>query len=59
MNTTTTPSAKDKLDQARARVQTVMRAVTVNEGRLLDFETADSINRTLFPFHIRQSVVRK
>ena len=44
---TANPTIKEKLDAARERVKTAIKAVSVNEGRLLDFETADSINRTL------------
>ena len=46
-NLTTTTSAADKLKAAQARLRHVSRDVQVTEGRLLDFETADAMQRTL------------
>ena len=45
-NTTTQTHAR-KLERVRERVRTVARAVAVTEGRLLDFDTADDIMRSL------------
>jgi len=39
--------ATAKLERARVALRTVSRDVQVTEGRLLDFETADAIQRTL------------
>jgi hypothetical protein len=44
--TTTTP-ATQKLERARLALRNVARAVQVTEGRLLDFETADAMQRAL------------
>jgi hypothetical protein len=41
------PSASQKLEHARQRIRFAQRSVTINEGRLLDFDTADEINRAL------------
>jgi hypothetical protein len=46
-NLTTTTTAADKLKAAHARLRTVSRDVQVTEGRLLDFETADAMQRAL------------
>jgi len=47
-NTTTTPQTPArKLERVRDRVRTVTRAVQVTEGRLLAFDTADDMMRTL------------
>ena len=46
-NLTTTTTAADKLKAAHARLRNVARDVQVTEGRLLDFETADAMQRTL------------
>jgi len=42
-----TPAAVEKLERARASLRNVSRDVQVTEGRLLDFETADAMQRTL------------
>ncbi len=42
-----TPAATEKLERARASLRSVARDVQVTEGRLLDFETADAMQRTL------------
>ena len=47
MQNLTTTTAADKLKAAQARLRTVSRDVQVTEGRLLDFETADAMQRTL------------
>ena len=39
--------ATAKLERARASLRNVSRDVQVTEGRLLDFETADAMQRTL------------
>jgi hypothetical protein len=39
--------ATQKLERARLALRTVSRDVQVTEGRLLDFETADAMQRTL------------
>ena len=41
------PSASQKLEHARQRLRFAQRSVTINEGRLLDFETAEEISRAL------------
>ncbi len=41
------PSASQKLEHARQRIRFAQRSVTINEGRLLDFDTAEEINRAL------------
>ncbi len=46
-NLTTTTTAADKLKAAHARLRNVSRDVQVTEGRLLDFETADAMQRAL------------
>jgi hypothetical protein len=45
--TTSTTIATDPISQARANIQTAQRLVLASEGRTLDFETADEINRKL------------
>ncbi len=46
--TQTKPTATvEKLERARLALRTVSRDVQVTEGRLLDFETADAMQRTL------------
>ncbi len=45
--TTTTQTPAHKLERVRERVRVVTRAVQVTEGRLLDFDTADDIMRSL------------
>jgi len=46
--TQTKPTATvEKLERARVALRTVSRDVQVTEGRLLDFETADAMQRTL------------
>ena len=39
--------ATQKLERARASLRNIARDVQVTEGRLLDFETADAMQRTL------------
>ena len=39
--------ATQKLERARASLRNVSRDVQVTEGRLLDFETADEMQRAL------------
>ncbi len=39
--------ATEKLERARVALRNVARDVQVTEGRLLDFETADAMQRTL------------
>lgn len=41
------PGALQKLEHARQRIRFAQRSVTASEGRLLDFDTADEINRAL------------
>jgi hypothetical protein len=41
------PSAAQKLEHARQRIRFAQRSVTASEGRLLDFDTAEEINRAL------------
>ena len=41
------PPAAQKLEHARQRLRFALRSVSINEGRLLDFETAEELNRTL------------
>ena len=41
------PSASEKLQHARQQLRTAARAVQASECRLLDYETADEINRAL------------
>ena len=46
--TQTKPTATvEKLERARASLRNVSRDVQVIEGRLLDFETADAMQRAL------------
>ena len=46
--TQTKPTATvEKLERARLALRNVSRDVQVTEGRLLDFETADAMQRTL------------
>ncbi len=45
--TTTTQAPAQKLERVRERVRVVTRAVQTTEGRLLDFDTADDIMRSL------------
>ncbi len=40
-------TAAQKLERTRARLRAVARDVAVSEGRLLDFETADEMQRAL------------
>ena len=42
-----TPYAAQKLEHARQRLRFALRSVSINEGRLLDFETAEEISRAL------------
>ena len=42
-----TPDAAQKLEHARQRLRFALRSVSINEGRLLDFETAEEISRAL------------
>jgi 3-dehydroquinate synthase class II len=44
---TKTTATVEKLERARVALRTVSRDVQVTEGRLLDFETADEMQRTL------------
>ena len=39
--------ASQRLQHARQRIRFAQRSVAVNEGRLLDFETAEEIGRAL------------
>ncbi len=39
--------ATAKLERARASLRNIARDVQVTEGRLLDYETADAMQRTL------------
>jgi hypothetical protein len=39
--------AAQKLQHARQRIRFAQRSVTASEGRLLDFDTAEDINRAL------------
>lgn len=41
------PTAAQKLEQARQRIRQAARQIQVSEGRTLDFETAEDIQRTL------------
>ena len=41
------PGASQKLEHARQRIRFAQRSVTASEGRLLDFDTAEEINRAL------------
>ena len=41
------PDASQKLEHARNRLRFALRSVAATEGRLLDFETAEELNRTL------------
>ena len=41
------PDASQKIQHARQRLRFALRSVTANEGRLLDFDTAEEIGRTL------------
>ncbi len=46
--TQTKPTATvEKLERARVALRNVARDVQVTEGRLLDFETADAMQRSL------------
>jgi anti-sigma regulatory factor (Ser/Thr protein kinase) len=46
--TQTKPTATvEKLERARVALRNIARDVQVTEGRLLDFETADAMQRTL------------
>ena len=47
MQNLTTTTTADKLKAAHARLRTVSRDVQITEGRLLDFETADAMQRAL------------
>jgi len=42
-----TPAAVEKLERARVALRNIARDVQVTEGRLLDFETADAMQRAL------------
>jgi hypothetical protein len=44
---TKTTATVEKLERARFALRTVARDVAATEGRLLDYETADAIERTL------------
>jgi hypothetical protein len=44
---TKTTATVEKLERARASLRNVSRDVQVTEGRLLDFETADAMQRAL------------
>ncbi len=44
---TKTTATVEKLERARIALRHVSRDVQVTEGRLLDFETADAIQRAL------------
>ncbi len=39
---------KDKLDATRQKLRDTQRGIQINEGRLLDFETADNLQRSLY-----------
>ena len=39
--------AAQKLEHARQRLRFALRSIAAGEGRLLDFETAEEINRSL------------
>jgi hypothetical protein len=41
------PDASQRLEHARQRVRFAQASVAASEGRLLDFETAEDINRAL------------
>ncbi len=41
------PSASQKLEHSRRSLRFAQRSVTASEGRLLDFDTTEEINRTL------------
>ena len=41
------PSATAKLGQVRSQLRTVARDVQIAEGRLLDFDTAEHVQRAL------------
>ena len=41
------PDATQRLEHARQRLRFALRSVTATEGRLLDFEQAEDINRAL------------
>ncbi len=41
------PDAAQRLEQARQRIRFAQRGVAINEGRLLDFETAEEISCAL------------
>ena len=41
------PDASQKLEHARQRLRFALRSVAANEGRLLDFDTAEEIGRAL------------
>ncbi len=41
------PGASQRLEHARQRIRFAQRSVTASEGRLLDFDTAEEINRAL------------
>ena len=45
--TTSTTIATDPITQARQQILSAQRLVLATEGRTLDFETADEINRRL------------
>ena len=41
------PDAAQKLEHARQSLRFALRSIAVNEGRLLDFDTAEEISRAL------------
>ena len=45
--TPTQPSAAQRLEQVRSRLRSVSRNIDSTEGRLLDFESADEMQRAL------------
>src|SRR4051812_15754975 len=47
ITTSQSAATSDPISQVRANIQTAQRLVLASEGRTLDFETADEINRKL------------
>ena len=41
------PSARERLEQVRASIRSVARNITISEGRLLDYESAEDMQRTI------------
>ena len=41
------PSARERLEQVRNRLRSVSRNITISEGRLLDFDSAEDMQRTI------------